>query len=226
MSSNASKHDLEGNIREISGNVLLSNRLPDDIDGLLTRATELTAFYRNAVEVGTNVTTFNTSNPDNKINTAQILHVITLIIEKLLLIHDKFNRNRNTIVNSTHLTRINNFNQSKMIKTLLRKRAQQRAQSPRRPSVGSPIRRLASHIDSPLSSPPVVSPAVVSPANVIVNQDSSNEQPGCFGRLCRSIKSRFSRNSVHPGSNVGGKRKLRRRTRRTRRSRGRRSRLN
>lgn len=213
MSSNASKHDLEGNIRDISGNVLLSNRLPDDIDGLLTRATELTAFYRNAVEVGTNVTTFNTSNPDNKINTAQILHVITLIIEKLLLIHDKFNRNRNTIVNSTHLTRINNFNQSKMIKTLLRKRAQQRAQSPRRPSVGSPVRQARS--------------PVVSHHDIIVNHESPpTEQPGCFGRLCRSIKSKFSRNSVHPGYNVGGKRKLRRRTRRTRRSRGRRSRLN
>jgi len=79
-----------------------------------------------------------------------------------------------------------------------------------------------------ISHPPAHAPQVVSSEHVIVNHRSPNKQTGCFGEMCakvkrwgRSIKSRFSRNSVHP--DVGGKRKLRRRTRRTRR--GRHSRL-
>ena len=228
MSSNASKHDLEGNISKLSSNVLLNNRLPDDIDGLLTRANDLTAFYRNALRVGNDVITFNNYNPGNSTNKQnEVLRVLNLIAKKLLSIHDRFNGpNRNAIMNTSHADAINNFITNTIIQTLLSKRAQQSAQSrsPSRPSVGSPKRRLrsAEGVASPLSSPPVVSPA-----NVIVNHDSPNEQLGCFGKMCR----RFSRNivhpgSIHPGSNVGGKRKLRLRTRRTRRSRGRRSRLN
>lgn len=216
MSSNTHKRELEYNISELSNNVLLKYPLPDDVENLLTRANELTAFYINALKVGKKVKTFNTSNPNNMINTAHVSQVISLIIQKLLLIHDKFNMNRNTIVNRKE--KINKFIQSRMIQTLLN---QYRPQT--RPSIGSPVRRVR--------SPSVARPSssqVVSPTDVIINHESPNAQLGCFGEMCakvkrwgRSIKSRFSRNSVHP--DVGGKRKLHRRTRRTRR--GRHSRL-
>jgi hypothetical protein len=104
-------------------------------------------------------------------------------------------------------------------------------QSPSAARPPSAARRYSNHRSSVILSPSAaanvfirsISPPsarasqVVSPENVIVNE--SPQQPGCFGKMCKSIMSRFS-NKVHP---VGGKRKLRRRIRRTRR--GRHSRL-
>jgi hypothetical protein len=92
--------------------------------------------------------------------------------------------------------------------------------------ITSPSAAANAFIRRRISHPPAHAPQVVSHENVIVNHHSPNEQLGCFGRMCDSIKFRFSMNRVHPGSNVGGKRKLRRRTRRTRRGRGRRTHLN
>jgi hypothetical protein len=145
---------------------------------------------------------------------------------------------------STLMTTLNNIRAKIKLLNILKEHQARSSLSPKVVSPGNPGRRhpnpsrgyphsphRSSIITSPSAatnafirhiSPPAHAPPVVSPANVIVNHDSPNEQPGCFGRMCRSIK---SRNRVHPGSNVGGKRKLRRRTRRTRRSRGRRSRL-
>ena len=145
---------------------------------------------------------------------------------------------------STLMKTLNNIKKKIELLNILKEHQARSSLSPKVVSPGNPGRRhpnpsrgyphsphRSSIITSPsaatnafirhISPPPAHAPPVVSPANVIVNHDSPNEQLGCFGRLCR----KFSRNRVHPGSNVGGKRKLRRRTRRTRRSRGRRSRL-
>lgn len=145
----------------------------------------------------------------------------------------------NTGEKSTLMTTLNNIREKIKLLNILK---EHQARSSLSPKVVSPSRgyphspHRSSIITSPsaatnafirrISHPPAHAPPVVSPANVIVNHHSPNEQLGCFGKMCRSIKSKFSRNRVHPGYKVGGKRKLRRRTRRTRRSRGRRSRLN
>jgi len=95
----------------------------------------------------------------------------------------------------------------------------------------SPFAAVATNIRTNSQLPKLQTYPVVSPANVIINHESPTPQTGCFGKMCAtvkswrdSIKSKFSRTRrVHPDTNVGGKRKLRRRTRRTHR--GRRSRL-
>jgi hypothetical protein len=151
---------------------------------------------------------------------------------------------------STLMKTLNNIKKKIELLNILKEHQARSSLSPKVVSPGNPGRRhpnpsrgyphsphRSSIITSPsaatnafirhISPSPAHAPPVVSPANVIVNHDSPNEQLGCFGRMCHSLKSRFSKNRVHPDhGRSGGKRKLRRRTRRTRRSRGRRSRLN
>lgn len=190
-----------------------------------------------------------------KIDKKSTIHALFRNIKfKFIVIRDIFLVRLHTPLNQSQVDEIQNFLNSRIITTLLRDAPHllpqvgstvQRVRSPnaRSPSAAqSPnaARRYSNHrssvITSPsaaanafvrrISHPPAHAPQVVSHENVIVNHHSPNEQLGCFGRMCDSIKSRFSRNRVHPGSNVGGKRKLRRRTRRTRRGRGRRTHLN
>lgn len=251
MSVLEQKHEIERQINDLFRNVMsMSNdafQAGASVQDLLDMKNRLTAVFENAMDIRRNVNTFNTtqSNVRYQINTGNRSTLQALfrnIKFKFTLLRDIFLVRLHTPLNQSQVDEIQNFLNSRIITTLLR-------DAPHLlPQVGSPVQRVrspnaarrysnhrSSVITSPsaaanafirrISHPPAHAPQVVSPENVIINNHESPN--GCFGKMCAKVKSWGrsikSRNSVHPGSNVGGKRKLRRRTRRTRR--GRRSRL-
>ncbi len=235
MSVLEQKHEIERQINDLFRDVMsMSNdafQAGASVQDLLDMKNILTAVFENAMQIRRNAKEFNTTqsnvrhhqiNIGNKSTLQALFHNIKF---KFTLLRDIFllclQRNNQTL-NHSQVDEIQHFLNSRSITILLRDAP------PLLPQVGSPVRRarspsVARHHSSIIMSPNTAANAsqVVSPENVIVNNHHSpNEQPGCFGKMCRSIKSRFSRNSrVHPHTNVGGKRKLRRRTHRRRRSR-------
>jgi hypothetical protein len=218
------------------------------VQDLLDMKSELMTVLENAVRIRRNAINFNETQTveRNKINidNSSLLHALFRNIKlKCTLLRDMFLvylRRNTSSLNSAQVDEIRQFLNNEIVKKLVGNTPHilpqvgspvQRVQSPSAARPPSAARRYSNHRSSVILSPSAaanvfirsISPPsarasqVVSPENVIVNE--SPQQPGCFGKMCKSIMSRFS-NKVHP---VGGKRKLRRRIRRTRR--GRHSRL-
>ncbi len=243
-------NDLFMNVMSMSNDAFQKGASVQDLLNMKNRLTEA---FENAMQISIQAKQFNETVERNKINIGtkstlgRSLGTIKLKLSSLRDIFLVYLRQNTSSLNSAQVDEIHQFLNSRIVTKFVGNGP------PVLPLVNSPVRRArspsvaprypshrSSVIPSPsaaanvfirrISHPPEHAPQVVSSEHVIVNHRSPNKQTGCFGKICERvktigtiIKSRFSRNSVHPGSNVGGKRKLRRRTRRTRR--GRHSRL-
>lgn len=216
------------------------------VQDLLNMKNRLTEAFENAMQISIQAKQFNETVERNKINIGtkstlgRSLGTIKLKLSSLRDIFLVYLRQNTSSLNSAQVDEIHQFLNSRIVTKFVGNAP------PVLPLVNSPVRRArspsvaprypshrSSVIPSPsaaanvfirrISHPPAHAPQVVSPENVIINNHESPN--GCFGEMCAKVKrwgrSIKSRNSVHP--DVGGKRKLRRRTRRTRR--GRHSRL-
>lgn len=247
MSVLEQKQQIERQINELFRNVMsMSNdafQAGASVQDLLNMKNRLTEAFENAMQIRIQAKQFNETQTieRNKINigtNSTLGRSLGTIKLNLSLLRDMFLvqlENRIGTLNQSQMDEIQKFLNSRIVTQIVGDTPHllhqvgspvQRARSPnaRSPSAAqSPsahMMRPRTAANAFISPPSARAPQVVSSEHVIVNHHSPNKQPGCFGKMCKSIKSRFSRNSVHP---VGGKRKLRRRTRRTRR--GRRSRL-
>lgn len=270
------KHEIEREINDLFGNVIMNYNVPEEItlQYLFQLKDKLIPVLKTALQLHKRANDFNATQTNDryKIKIGTLGRSLDMIKVKFMMIRDIFSKQlkeQPQTLTQSQASKMNEFLESDIVTEFVgnaklvpqtplpirHSRTPSEARS--RPSqVGSPIRHSrppqvvspVRHSQSPSVArpPPVVSPGspsrpsvgspvrqarspVVSHHDIIVNHESPpNEQLGCFGKMCRSIKSKISRNrnSIHPGSNVGGKRKLRRRTRRTRRGRGRRTHLN
>ena len=253
MSVLEQKQQIERQINDLFRNVMsMSNRSNPNyafkngasVQDLLNMKNRLTEAFENAMQIRRNAINFNETHPNVRYhidtrNRSLLQALFRNIISKFTLLRDIF---LVRLQDKSQVDEIQNFLNSRIVTKIVgnaqpvppagyvrrarspNARSPSAAQSPsaaRSPNARSPsaVRRYSNRSSRSISPTSAArAPQVVSPENVIVNE--SPQQPGCFGRMCASM-SRFSRNRVHP--DVGGKRKLRRRTRRTRR--GRRSRL-
>lgn len=250
MSVLEQKHAIERQINDLFRNVMsMSNdafQKGASVQDLLNMKNRLTEAFENAMQISIQAKQFNETVERNKINIGtkstlgRSLGTIKLKLSSLRDIFLVYLRQNTSSLNSAQVDEIHQFLNSRIVTKFVGNAP------PVLPLVNSPVRRArspsvaprypshrSSVIPSPsaaanvfirrISHPPAHAPQVVSPENVIINNHESPN--GCFGEMCAKVKrwgrSIKSRNSVHP--DVGGKRKLRRRTRRTRR--GRHSRL-
>jgi hypothetical protein len=249
------KHKIEGQINALFTDVIMNYNVPEEItlQYLFQLKDKLIPVLKTALQLHKRANDFNATQTNDryKIKIGTLGRSLDMIKVKFMMIRDIFSKQlkeQPQTLTQSQASKMNEFLESDIVTEFVgnaklvpqtplpirHSRTPSEARS--RPSqVGSPIRHSRPpQVVSPVrhsQSPSVARPhPVVSPANVIVNHESpQTEQHGCFGRMCdslKSLKSRFSKNRVHPDhGRSGGKRKLRRRTRRTRRSRGRRSRL-
>jgi len=203
------KHAIVREIDALFRDVVTNYEVPEEVtlQSLLQLKDRLTQILNNALQLRKRANDFNATQTNERYKIeigadSTLGRSLNNIKVKFIMIRDIFSKQLEKQPQHPQASKMQEFLNSRIVTKFVGNATL--AARPRPPSaqVGSPVRH--------------------SRRQSVADFEVNHESPlGCFGRMCRSIKSKFSRNR-------GGKRKLRGRTRRTRRSRslGRRSRLN